>query len=145
MPGTQEQQSRTRAFARVMGPYLTIVPSIVAVRAADMGAYASDFFRSDLAVWFAGAGLLFGGLAIIAFHQYWSSVAAVLISLFGWILALRGLVLLIAPDLYERAGEAMDSVLLIRLVFGLIVAMGLYLTYVGWLARPHSPAAKNDR
>jgi hypothetical protein len=43
------------------------------------------------------------GLLIIAFHQYWSSVAAVLITLFGWILALRGLVLMAAPKLYERA------------------------------------------
>jgi hypothetical protein len=42
--------------------------------------------RTALFVWFAGA-LLFGGLLIIAFHQYWSSVAAVIISLFGWILA----------------------------------------------------------
>ncbi len=52
---------------------------------------------------FAGALLLFDGLLIIAFHQYWSSVAAIMISLFGWILALRGLVLMAAPNLYERA------------------------------------------
>jgi hypothetical protein len=144
MPATQDQQARTRAFARVMGPFLVIVPSIVAVRAPDMDALASAFFESDLAVWFTGAGLLFGGLAIIAFHQYWSSVAAVLISLFGWVLALRGLVLLIAPGLYERAAVAMDSAPLIRLIFGAIVAMGLYLIYVGWLAKPASPTANND-
>ena len=47
--------------------------------------------------------LLTEAYLIIAFHQYWSSVAAVLITLFGWILALRGLVLMAAPKLYERA------------------------------------------
>jgi hypothetical protein len=144
MPATPDQQARTRAFARVMGPFLAIVPTIIAVRAPDMGALASDFFRSDLAVWFTGAGLLFAGLAIIAFHQYWSSVAAVLISLFGWILALRGLVLLIAPSLYERAGEAMESVALIRLMFGVIAAMGLYFTYVGWCVRPAGTSNRNS-
>jgi hypothetical protein len=127
-----------------MGPFLTIAPGIIALRAPDMGALASDFFKSDLAVWFTGAGLLFAGLVIIAFHQYWSSVAAVLISLFGWIFLLRGLVLMVAPELYERAGEAVDTVPLIRLMFGAIIAMGLYLTYVGWLAKPASPAARND-
>jgi len=143
MPATQESQARTRAFARVMGPYLVITPGIIALRAPDMGALASEFFKSDLAVWFTGAGLLFAGLVIIAFHQYWSSVAAVLISLFGWILALRGLVLLAAPDLYERAGMSLGAVV-VRLIFGAIVAIGLYLTYVGWLAKPVTPTAEND-
>jgi hypothetical protein len=144
MPATKESQARTRAFARVIGPYLAIVPTIVAVRAPDMGALASDFFKSDLTVWFTGAALLFAGLFIIAFHQYWSSVAAALISVFGWFLALRGLVLLVAPDLYERAAVATDSVPLIRLIVAVIIAIGLYFTYVGWLAKPVSSAAKND-
>jgi hydrogenase-4 membrane subunit HyfE len=109
-----------------------------------MGVLAADFFKSDLTVWFTGAALLFTGLFVIAFHQYWSSVAAALISVFGWILALRGLVLLVAPDLYERAAVATDSVPLIRLIFALIIATGLYFTYVGWLAKPALPATKND-
>jgi uncharacterized protein YjeT (DUF2065 family) len=126
-----------------MGPWLVIVPSIIALRASEMGALGSEFFENGLFVWFAGALLLFGGLVIIAFHQYWSSVAAVIISLFGWILSLRGLVLMAAPKLYERAATSMDAIPLVRLVFGVLVAIGLYLTYVGWLAKPASPLAKN--
>ncbi len=142
MPATRESQARTRAFARVIGPWLVIVPGIIVLRASEMGAFASEFFENGLFVWFAGALLLFGGLLIIAFHQYWSSVAAVIISLFGWILALRGLVLTAAPKLYERAAMSVDAIPLVRLVFGVLVAIGLYLTYVGWLAKPASPSAK---
>jgi uncharacterized protein YjeT (DUF2065 family) len=109
-----------------------------------MDALASDFFKSDLFVWFAGALLLFAGLLIIAFHQYWSSVAAVIVSLFGWILLLRGLVLIAAPQLYERAATAMDSIILVRLISGVLVAIGLYLTYVGWIAEPALPSANNN-
>ena len=140
--GLMISQSRTRAFARVVGPWLVIVPGIVAFRAPDMGALASDFFKSNLFVWFSGAGLLFVGLLIIAFHQYWSSLAAVLISLFGWVLALRGLVLMAAPELYERAAMSMDSIVLVRITFGGLIAIGLYLTYVGWLAAA-PPSANN--
>ena len=138
MAATQESQARTRAFARVIGPWLVIVPGIIALRAADMNALASEFFKSGLFVWFAGALLLFGGLLIIAFHQCWSSVAAAFISLFGWILVLRGLILMAAPRLYERVGMALEAVSAVRLIFGVLVAVGLYLTYVGWLARPAS-------
>ena len=95
-------------------------------------------------MWFAGALLVFGGLLIIAFHQYWSSVAAVMISLFGWILALRGVVLMAAPDLYERAAMSMGAISLVRLIFGTLVAIGLYLTYVGWLAKSASPCPKKN-
>src|SRR5438552_2718992 len=98
---TAESRARTRAFARVLGPWLAIAPGIIVVRMPDMGTLASDFFQNPLFAWFTGALLLFGGLLIIAFHQYWSSVAAVMISLFGWFLALRGLVLMAAPQLYE--------------------------------------------
>ncbi len=135
MPATQESRARTRAFARVIGPWLVLVPGVIVLRASEMDALASEFFKSGLFEWFAGALLLFGGLLIIAFHQVWSNVAAVLISLFGWILALRGLVLMAAPELYERAAMSLDATPLVRLLFGVLLAMGLYLTYVGWLAK----------
>lgn len=138
MPALQKSQARTRAFARIIGPWLVIVPGIIVLRAADMGALAAEFFKSDLFVWFAGALLLFAGLLIIAFHQYWSGVAAVLISLFGWVLAFRGLLLMAAPRVYERIGALLETVPLVRLIFGILVAIGLYLTFVGWLAKPAS-------
>jgi hypothetical protein len=50
-----------------------------------------------------------------------------------------------APELYERAAMSMDAIALVRLIFGVLVATGLYLTYVGWLAKPASPLAKNNQ
>jgi hypothetical protein len=134
MPATPE--ARTRAFARVIGPWLVIVPGIIALRAPDMGALAAGFFENPALVWFGGAFLLFGGLLIIAFHQHWSSAAAVLISLFGWFLALRGAILLVVPQIYERATAASaGAISLVRLGFAVLVLTGLYLTYVGWIAK----------
>lgn len=143
MPATPESRARTRAFARVIGPWLVLVPGIIMVRAPDMGVLASAFFENVLFVWFAGALLLFGGLLIIALHQYWSSASAVLISLFGWFLALRGLVLMAAPQLMER-GVALSTgaMPLVRIGFGALVLIGLYLTYVGWIAGSASPIGK---
>ena len=137
MAATPEQHARTRAFARVLGPWFVIVPGVIVLRMHDMAALAAGFFESPLTVWFAGALLLFGGLMIIAFHQYWSNAAAVIISLLGWFLAVRGVVLLAAPQWIERAATAsVDATTLVRLGFCFLVAAGLYLTYVGWMARP---------
>ena len=49
-----------------------------------------------------------------------------------------------APELYERAAMSMGATSLVRLIFGALVVIGLYLTYVGWLAKSASPSAKNN-
>ena len=140
MPATPEARARTRAFARVIGPYLVIVPAIIAVRAPNIGTILTAFFENGALVWIMGGLLLFGGLLIIAHHQYWSGLSAILISLFGWFLALRGVVLLAAPQLIASgAAAAMNRMPIVQIGFGFLVLIGLWLTFVGWIAKP--PAA----
>lgn len=137
MPATLESRSRTRAFARVIGPYLVIVTGILVVRAPGLGPILSAFFQNEALVWMMGALLFFCGLLIIAYHQYWSSPAAVVISLFGWFLAVRGFILLAAPQLILRGGIAsLQMVPAVRIGFSVLVLTGLWLTYVGWFTKP---------
>lgn len=134
---TPVAQASTRAFARVLGPYLVIVPGLIVAKLPEVVPLAAAFFANPALVFIMGAFMVFGGIFVIANHQFWQGPSAILISLFGWILALRGLALLLAPHLYERATMASEgSAPLIRLGFGLIVIAGLKLTYDGWLARP---------
>jgi hypothetical protein len=115
---------------------MVIVPGILVVRAPGLGTVLSALFQNEALVWMMGALLFFCGLLIIAFHQYWSSPAAVMISLFGWFLALRGLILLAAPELILRGGTAsMNMIPAVRIGFSILVAVGLWLTYVGWFTK----------
>jgi len=140
MPATLEARARTRAFARVIGPFLVIVAAITAVRMPNIGTTLSAFFENPMLVWMAGAMLLFSGLLIIAHHQYWSGLSAIVISLFGWFLALRGVVLLAAPQLIARGAAAAKNMMPVaQIFFGFLVLIGLWLTFVGWIAKP--PAA----
>jgi hypothetical protein len=138
MSATPEAAARTRAFARVIGPFVMIATTIINLRMPELttAPFLSAFFDNPVIVWMTGAMLLFLGLVVIAFHQYWSSVTAVIISLFGWYLALRGLVLLGAPELYAHASSAsMNMLPVIRVGFGLLTLMGIWLTFVGWIKR----------
>jgi hypothetical protein len=142
MPATPESRVRTRAFARVIGPFLSIIAIIVAVRMPNIGPLVVSFFDSPILVWMAGAMLLLGGVFIIANHQYWSGPSAILISLFGWFLALRGIVLLAAPQLIQRGAAAAQKQNLMPVAeafFAVLVLIGLWLTFEGWFAKP--PAA----
>ncbi len=142
MSTSQQSQVRTRLFVRVMGPYLTIVPTTVAVRGGYMQQMFNEFKANPMWPWLYGAILLMGGLFIIAFHQYWRSPAAVIVSLVGWFFAIRGLLLLTVPRAYDSAGDAIYSSgasAVVWVLFICLASAGLYLTYVGW--KPDRPDA----
>ena len=137
---TTDHAQRTRSFARVLGPFVAVVPAIVAIRAGSLGNLLSSFATDPMWPWMAGALLFFCGLFVVAFHQYWQSIAAVIISLFGWFLLLRGFALLATPQLIVKGAESATATSspalgVVRVGFGLLSVCGLYLTYVGWLKK----------
>ncbi|TDZ92265.1 hypothetical protein CCUG62472_02871 [Mycobacteroides salmoniphilum] len=132
-----EPAQRTRAFARVIGPFVATVTTIIAIRVGGPGFLSDSFFKDPMWAWLFGALLLFCGLMIIAFHQFWRGLAPVIISLFGWFLALRGFVLLAFPQLMQRGVDAsVPAVGPVRAFFVVLAVIGLYLTYVGWMRKP---------
>jgi uncharacterized membrane protein len=138
MSAPQQAQVRTRMFARVLGPFFTIVPTTVAVRGGYMQELFTEFKANPMWPWLFGAILLIFGMVVIAFHQYWRSPAAIIISVVGWFLAIRGVLLLTVPRAYDAAGNALYSsgaTAVIWVVFICLASAGVYLTYVGW--RPH--------
>ncbi|HYB36866.1 MAG TPA: hypothetical protein VEF72_14655 [Mycobacterium sp.] len=142
MSTPEQSQIRTRMFARAMGPFLTIVPTTVAVRGSYMQTLFNEFKANPMWPWLYGAILLAGGLFIIAFHQYWRSPAAIIVSVVGWFFAIRGVLLLTVPQAYNAAGNAVYSsgaTAAIWVVFICLALAGLYLTYVGWKPEPRTP------
>ena len=136
-----DRAQRTRSFARVLGPFLAVVAAISALRAGSLGELLSSFSADPMWPWVLGALLFASGLFVVAFHQYWRGVAAVLVSLFGWFLLLRGFALLATPQLVVQGAQAATetsspAVGVVRVGFGLLAVCGLYLSYVGWLKKP---------
>jgi hypothetical protein len=144
MTKPEQSQIRTRMFARVMGPFLTIVPTTVAVRGHYMEELFTEFKANPMWAWLYGAILLAGGLLIIAFHQYWRNPAAVIVSLVGWFFLIRGILLLTVPGAYDAAGNAIyrsGASAMLWVLFVCLASAGLYLTYVGWRPEPAAPKA----
>jgi hypothetical protein len=132
---------RTRLFARLIGPFVTLATAVIMLRLGEMPQLARAFFASPMAIWFAGAGLLIGGLAIIAVHQYWRRPTAIVISPFGWFLALRGVTLMSLPQARRQAVSASQGAAgLVWALFGALFCGGLWPTFVGWIARPATPS-----
>ncbi|EID14645.1 hypothetical protein MXEN_08482 [Mycobacterium xenopi RIVM700367] len=131
-------------FARVLGPFLVIIDFTAIVRASEMQRLLSDFEANSLWSWVAGAFILLFGLIVIAAHQYWRGVAAIIVSLLGWLVALRGLLLLAFPKTFVSLANSMIGAqawwITACIAAGLV---GLYLTYVGWA--PAAPGPKPQK
>jgi hypothetical protein len=134
MSSPTQSIDRTRGFARVLGPFFAIVSATVVVRAPDMRELLAEFGAGAIWPWVTGAFVLMAGIVTVALHPYWHGVAAVIVSVLGWIMVLRGVLLLAFPDAFMSiANHAIGAEPLWRTIFGGVTLVGLYLTYVGWI------------
>jgi len=145
MNTSEQQQLRTRMFARVLGPFFVIVAATTVARTSDMRRLLSDFEANAAWPWVTGAFLLLASLVIVALHQYWRGAAAVTVSVVGWVLALRALFLMAFPHAFLAAADAAIRVSALWVSVDIFIGLvGLYLTYVGWRPAPSSAVPQAD-
>lgn len=87
-----------------------------------------------------GALMLGGGLVIIGAHRHWRGPFAVTVSVFGWFVAVRGLLLVASPTAVDAGVETTmlspTTMTLARVFFAALAVTGLLLTYAGWFTKP---------
>jgi hypothetical protein len=143
MKSSRSLENRTRMFARVIGPYLIAIAAAVVLRPNDMRTMLSLFEGNQLWAWVVGAFILILGLTVIALHPYWRGVAAVIVSVLGWAVALKGLMLVVWPSTYfSIANSAIDAVAWWQSAAVGYALAGMYLTYVGWMPKRDRPASR---
>jgi hypothetical protein len=137
------QQTRTRMFSRVLGPFLVVADVTAIARASDMQNLLSQFEANSLWTWVTGAFILLFGLIVVAGHQYWRGPAAIIVSALGWLITLRGLLLFAFPQAFVAAANGMIGAqgwwVAACVVFALV---GLYLSYVGWAPVAEGPKSQ---
>jgi hypothetical protein len=148
MDVSPQSQARTRLFARALGPFLIIADATAVARASDMQALLSQFEANSLWTWVTGAFILLFGLFVVAAHPYWRGAAAITVSLLGWLITLRGLLLFAFPQAFVAAANGMIGRqgwwVAACVIFALV---GVYLTYAGWVpvgGKPRTQAAQTS-
>lgn len=133
---TYDPAMRTRTLARIVGPYLAIMAVTLFARQSSLPQLLSDFMRQEPLVLATGAFTLMAGLTVIVLHHHWTGAAAIVISLVGIAVALKGAWLMIFSSLGSEITDAVGctpSVLLTAAAIELLV--GLWLSLIGWLSK----------
>ena len=140
MPASVEAQLRSRAFARVIGPYVATFGIVYAIRLPELNDLVGDLFAQSFPMLMLGALMLAAGLVVIGLHRNWRGPLAVTISLFGWFVAIRGFLLIATPSTIQAGAEATllspTATTVARVFFAALGLLGLALAYAGWFSAP---------
>jgi hypothetical protein len=129
---------RTVFLARLFGLGMTIVSVWMLIDEPDLSTTIKLFVHDRPATLIFSLVCIASGLAIVLSHQIWSGgVAPILITLLGWILLIRGVVLLVLPpNLLESFVDVVVGRHWLYVAGVVALVIGLILTYAGFRAPP---------
>lgn len=126
----------TILLAQVFGIYLIVGGIAVWSRQRYFMPIIGDFAKDPLQRLIVATIELVAGLFLVLQHNVWSSAAASLVSLFGWMLVIEGVFYMLASDkTVARLYKALDVKAWFTWGGILALAAGVYLTAFGfgWL------------
>lgn len=123
----------TILFEQVFGIYLILTGSLILIKQEHIVS-VGRFFGKDYALRFSmGALVTLGGLFMALSYRDWSTTATAIITLVGWLVLVKGIVLLLLSD--KQINQLMGSFMKSHayMAWGLVaVVLGAYLALLGF-------------
>ena len=120
-------------LSQVLGLYMLVMGIAVFLNPTRVEQVIKEFGKSYLIPFFDGAVALIVGLLIVLSHNDWNTPAAAVISLFGWLAVIEGVLMSLLPQAkIERLMAFFTRDSWIPVFGGIMTVLGAYLTYVGF-------------
>ncbi len=121
-------------LSRLIGLFLIVVCLAMLMQKQTMVEIADAILADRPLMLVLGLIALVAGLAIVLLHNVWSGGALpVVVTLCGWVILMRGVLLLfVPPDVMLRLWSVLRFDEWLYVYAGLVMALGLYLTYAGF-------------
>ena len=133
---TESQANMTRGFAKGLGIFFIVFGIVVAMRSTSLYLLIPAFFQDGALLFVTGVFGVGVGAAMIAAHHHWNSLAAFVISLFGWVTLIRSAALLVAPGIISSIAANVSHIAIFPMIAGAVAALvGIWLSFVGWFAK----------
>ena len=122
-------------LAKLMGPVLALMGLIVLVHPTRVRTMARELMQGEAPIFISGIITLPVALAIVNTHNVWVADWPVIITVFGWLAIVAGVMRTALPGPTKSIGAAMIENTAVLAIPGVLMgALGLYLSYQGYLA-----------
>ena len=119
-------------LAKLLGIYLLIIAVLWAVRGDEISNVVKELFTNRPLVFLSGLFALAIGIAIAISHSVWELNWRGLITLFGYMSIVKGMMRIGFPEIPQKAAAFLIRGNARWLWIGLAVALGGYLTWAGF-------------
>ncbi len=122
-------------FARFIGPVMLVAGAAMLVNREGMRAVMDDFIGRPGLLFFSGVLALPLGVAIVTFHNEWALGWPLIITLYGWLALVAGVVRTVFPKVAQGMGGAVmgsDTGMTATALANVLI--GGFLSYMGFMA-----------
>ena len=119
-------------LAKVAGLYMVIVSLILLVNPDDYKTRAKKFLQDEMLTLLAGPFTLIIGLLIVVAHNVWVMGWPVIITIFGWLGTIKGVIFLLFPHATVAKFRTLIDKVNMRVVGIIYLLIGLFLCYKGF-------------
>lgn len=95
-----------------------------------------DFIENAAVLYLGGITALVVGYLILAFHNTWTKDLSVIITIFGWLALIKGILILIQPKIIITLSKAMvqkKGILKIEAI--VVIILGLAFAFLGFCSK----------
>ncbi len=139
----------SKFIARILGPMLVVIGLGLLLQTESVRALANEFLRSGALTYFSGLITIAVGLVIVNVHNLWVRDWRVIITIFGWLTLIGGILRILATSWVQEMGLSMMTHprgLIVAAVIELV--LGGYLCIMGYqdmweavgIGKPHRAA-----
>lgn len=124
----------TLFLSRIIGPVMVVLAVGIMANHNFYKKLYMELEKSPLPVLLAGILTLVSGILIVMKHNFWTSAAEIVVSLFGLLLLVKGLFWLLIPGVPMKIGKKFADSAAFPYVLLIPLAIGAYLSWFGYWA-----------
>ena len=126
--------AHSKTIAGLLGPSLIALAAALLINLGSMSTLVEAVSRDPAIVLVSGVLAFVAGLAVVRVHNHWAADWAVVVTIFGWLLLIGGLVRMLFPiRLAELAATLSPSTGLIVGEAVVFLVIGAFLSYKAYV------------
>jgi uncharacterized protein YjeT (DUF2065 family) len=119
--------------AQIFGPIYVVIALGMMLNKGYYNNMIRDFMKNDALLYLGGIIALAIGLLIVQAHNYWVKDWTVLVTIIGWMAVLKGIWLLVFPDMAKKQTKAWMKGNMIQTASIFAFVLGVVFVYFGYL------------